>query len=131
MKLKLKVAMMTAADPRDLVEVKAKRHHFTDAGSLSLSQALRSTSFHLWTFLVVESAITEINRETVHSSELRRAQIKLQSHICCHGITLFSGFQRLVPRVFLFWIKRRPWGRDLELVFWKFVVGKILIVILR
>ena len=131
MKLKLKVAMMTAADPRDLVEVKAKRHHFTGAGSLSLSQALRSTSFHLWTFLVVESAITEINRETVHSSELRRAQIKLQSHICCHGITLFSGFQRLVPRVFLFWIKRRPWGRDLELVLWKFVVGKILIVILR
>ena len=56
---------------------------------------------------------------------------ELQSHICCHGITLFSGFQRLVPRVFLFWIKRRPWGRDLELVLWKFVVGKILIVILR
>ena len=74
MKLKLKVAMMTAADPRDLVEVKAKRHHFTGAGSLSLSQALRSTSFHLWTFLGVESAITEINRETVHSSEAQRAQ---------------------------------------------------------
>ena len=69
MKLKLKVAMMTAADPRDLVEAKAKRHHFIGAGSLSLSQALRSTSFHLWTFLVVESAITEIDRETVHSSE--------------------------------------------------------------
>lgn len=69
MKLKFEVVMMTAADPRDLVEVKAKRHHFTDAGSLNLSHALRSTSFHLLTFLVVESVITEINRETVQSSE--------------------------------------------------------------
>ena len=79
MKLKLKVAKMTAADPRDLVEVKAKRHHFTGAGSLSLSQALRSTSFHLWTFLVVESAITEIKRNCPQLKELRRAEIKLQS----------------------------------------------------
>lgn len=55
--------------PVILVEVKAKRHHFTGAGSLNLSHALRSTSFHLLTFLVVESAITEINRETVQSSE--------------------------------------------------------------
>lgn len=39
---------------------------FTCAGSFNLSHALRSTSFHLLTFLVVESAITEINRETVH-----------------------------------------------------------------
>ena len=52
-----------------IVEVKAKHHHFTVAGSLNLSHALRSTSFHLLTFLVVESAITEIKRETVYSSE--------------------------------------------------------------
>ena len=101
MKLKFKVAVMTAADPRDFSGGKSQTPSFHRRWFSQTVTCLEIYKLSPVDFLSGGKCNhRDQERNCLQLRELRRAaQIKLQSHryICCDGITLFSGIQYSSP----------------------------------
>lgn len=100
MKLKFKVAVMTAADPRDFSGGKSQTPSFHRRWFSQPVTCLEIYKLSPVDFLSGgKRNHRDQERNCLQLRELRRAQIKLQSHryICCDGITLFSGIQYSSP----------------------------------